>query len=343
MSIEERKKDHIQICLDAPVEKGQRYIQAMKFEHEALPDLNFDDISTQTKFLDRVVHAPFFIGSMTGGAKEATKINANLAIAAEERNIVMGLGSQRAMLEKEELVSTFNVRKYAKNAFIFANIGAVQLNYGVDVDGCKKIVDVVGADALCFHINPLQEAIQEGGDRNFSGLLQKMENVVKDMHVPVIVKEVGAGISGKQARQLKDIGVAAVDVAGVGGTSWAFIEAERKMHEKRVGDIFGDWGIPTHYALAECRDIQDLFLIAGGGVRTGLDVAKYVALGAQSCSMALPFLKAAMVSAEEVVKLIDLLTYELKIAMFATGCRNIEELAKKKLYIYDARGRKAVN
>jgi isopentenyl-diphosphate delta-isomerase len=275
------------------------------------------------------LQAPLLISSMTGGTPEAAAINHNLAAAAQAAGIAMGVGSQRAAVENAALASTFQVRDVAPDILLFANLGAVQFNYGYGLDQCRRAVDMIQADALVLHLNALQEAVQPEGDANFAGLLNKIEAVCRALPVPVIAKEVGWGISEQAATRLAEAGVAAVDVAGAGGTSWSQVEMHRAKTEtqKRVAAAFIDWGIPTAEAIQNVRRAAPgLPVIASGGLRDGIDVAKSVALGAGLCGLASPFLKAAAVSVEATAEAIAELARELRIAMFAAGAGSIAQL-----------------
>jgi len=325
-----RKKDHINICKNEDIDRKQHFFDFYKFENNALPEINFQDIDCSTKFLNKKISAPIIISPITGGTKEAQKINENLALAAEKFQIPLGLGSQRIILENPKTAKTFQLRKLAPTTQILANIGAVQLNYGLKIKDCQKLIELSQADALYLHLNPLQEAIQPEGNTNFSGLLKKIEKLVKNIKTTIIIKEVGFGISKKATKQLKDIGIKYIDLAGRGGTSWALIEGKRQSKEKQLGETFADWGIPTPIAIQESCKIKGLKIIAGGGVRTGLDIAKALALGASYTSIGLPFLKAALQSPQKVVELIEKLIKELRITMFATGSKNINELKKQQ-------------
>jgi len=264
---------------------------------------------------------------MTGGSEHGRAINTNLAVAAEQCGIAMGLGSQRIGLEKQDAKDTFElVRKYAPTACIVANMGAVQLNYGHSVDSYRKIVDMVQADALYLHLNPLQEALQPGGDTDFRGLLQKIRRLVAVIGVPVLVKEVGHGISAEVATMLFDIGVAGIDTAGVGGTSYAWVEAERS-HNDDFAKWFKELGIPTDESVqavvgAQTNDNQ--LIIASGGIRSPLDGLKARALGADVFSAAVPFLAPAMESPEKIIESVENWKQGLRIAMFASGAKNWE-------------------
>jgi isopentenyl-diphosphate delta-isomerase len=280
-------------------------------------------------FLGKQLKAPLLISSMTGGTDQAMQINRTLAEAAEICGIAMGLGSQRAAIENPALAPTFQVRALAPTTVLLANLGAVQLNYGYTVDHCRRAVEMIEADALILHFNALQEAVQPEGDTNFSGLLAKVETICETLPVPVIAKEVGWGFSEDSVRRLVDAGIAAIDVAGSGGTSWSQVEMYRAKTEvrRRVAATFVDWGIPTSEAiLAAKRGGGNLPIIASGGLRNGLDMAKCMALGATLAGMAGPFLKAAVISLQAVLDEIEITTTELRIAMFGIGVDSIAGL-----------------
>jgi isopentenyl-diphosphate delta-isomerase len=262
---------------------------------------------------------------MTGGTAEAATINENLALAAERCGIALGVGSQRKALESPETAVSFEVRELAPNVPLLANLGAVQLNYGYGPDQCQQVVDMIEADALVLHLNPLQEAIQPEGDLRFAHLLPRIAEVVDRLTVPVVVKEIGCGISGKIARQLQAIGVEWIDTAGAGGTSWARIEAAR-ADEPTLGELFSDWGIETPESIRQVRSVAGIRVIASGGVRNGIDVAKCLALGAELVGMAYPFLTAARISADEVERVVASMVRQLEIAMFCVGAKNRQAL-----------------
>jgi len=325
---QKRKADHIRICLKKNVETGLSGLGNYRFEHKALPEIDFDKIDTSTVFLGKKLRAPILISSLTGGTKEAFLINKNLAKAAEKCQVAMAVGSQRVAICQPETAFSFDIRKYAVSTVILANIGAVQLNYGFGLKECLAAVNMVKADGLIFHVNPLQEAIQPEGDHNFSDLLSKIKKIVNGLGKPVIVKEVGFGISKLVAIKLKAIGVNIIDVAGWGGTNWAIIEGARRKENERLGKVFSDWGIPTAEAIKECAQIKGMTIIGSGGVRNGLEIAKCIALGADLVGIALPFLRPAIKSADAVNKEIENLILELKITMFSAGIQNLEELKR---------------
>lgn len=331
----QRKSDHIQINLHEDVGHALTTgFESYGFLHQALPELDLEAVDLGVNFLDHPLRAPILISSMTGGTTEAQQINMRLAEAAQVTGIALGLGSLRAALETPQLAATYQVREHAPDILLLANLGAVQLNYGYDASHCQRAVELVQADALILHLNPLQEALQPEGDTRWSGLLNKIESVCQTLPVPVIAKEVGWGISEETARQLADAGIAAIDVAGAGGTSWSQVEMHRARDEvsRRVAALFRDWGIPTVESLQAVRGVApDLPTIASGGIRHGLDAAKAIALGASLVGMAGPFLRAASDSDQAIFELIQELTRTLRIAMFSAGALDIPALQSTPL------------
>jgi isopentenyl-diphosphate delta-isomerase len=332
--LEQRKEDHIRINLEEDVgfDRLTTGLEQYRFVHQALPELNLADIDLRTSFLGKPLRAPLLISSMTGGTERAQGINRALAAAAQAAGIAMGLGSLRAALaalEDGQQVESFRVRPVAPDILLLANLGAVQLNYGFAVDDCRRAVELVGADALILHFNALQEALQPEGETDFAGLLGKVEAVCRQLEVPVVAKEVGWGFSPEAARRLAGAGVAAIDVAGAGGTSWSQVEMYRAdtAMRRQVAATFRDWGIPTAASIAMVRQgAPGLPIVASGGLRNGLDVAKSVALGAQLAGMAGPFLKAAVISAQAVLETIQVTAAELRIAMFCIGAASLADL-----------------
>ena len=329
-STEQRKSRHLDVCLDEDVaSRLDAGWDAVRLRHEALPEIALADVDVSTTFLGSPLRAPLLISSMTGGTARAAEINWRLARGAEAAGIAFALGSGRAMLEDDALRTTFDVRSVAPKVVLFANLGAVQLNYGVRPEDARRLVDVLGANGLYLHLNPLQEAIQPGGDTNFRSLEPKIAALCALLDVPVIAKSVGSGIAPSTAGRLVDCGVAAIDVAGAGGTSWARVEGKRSGDpaRERIGEAFGDWGYPTPRATAALRAALPLVpLVASGGIRDGVQVAKALALGADLAGLALPFLRAADDSDAAVAELIDELVTALRIALFATGSRTIADL-----------------
>jgi isopentenyl-diphosphate Delta-isomerase len=335
-NIQERKADHLRICLDDAVQCKTitSGLERYRFKHCCLPELDYDEINLRTQFLGHTLNAPLLISSMTGGTELAKVINTRLAKAAQHYKIPMGVGSQRIALEQPNLSKTFAVRTFAPDIFLMANLGAVQLNYGCGVDECRRIVETLEANALILHLNPLQECVQSSGDRNFKGLLPKIEALCRQLSVPVIVKEVGNGISGVMAQRLIEAGIAAIDVAGAGGTSWAKVEGERATdaRQSRLGQTFAEWGLSTAECIQEVRAVDaKIPLIASGGLRTGLDVATAIALGADLAGMAYPFLTAAHESEDALDELVEILLAELKTVLLCTGNVDLAALRQTQL------------
>lgn len=326
-----RKADHLRICLENNVQFQTitTGLENYRFTHICLPEIDQQNIDISTIFLGKKLQAPLLISSMTGGTDLAQEINYRLAEVAEYYQLAMGVGSQRIAVENPAVANTFAVRKIAPNIPLFANLGAVQLNYGYTITECQKSIDLLEADALILHLNPLQEAIQTTGNTNFANLLGKIEQLCRSLPVPVIAKEVGNGISGKMALQLIGAGVQAIDVAGAGGTSWAKIEGERAVNllQRRLGETFTNWGLPTAECLIDVRRLApQIPLIASGGLRNGLDVAKAIALGADLAGLAWPFLRAAAESQETLHHLVEILIAEITTVLFCTGQINLSQL-----------------
>lgn len=330
-----RKDEHIAINLEKDVRSGQTTgFENLAFIHQALPEMDLLEVSTRTAFLGKYLTIPLLISSMTGGTERGDRINLILAEAAQAAGIAMGVGSQRLQLEKTEVRGKSAFRKIAAGIMLFANIGAVQFNYGYSISECQRAVDLIEADAIVLHLNPLQEALQPEGQTNFAGLMRKIEEVCRVIEVPVLVKEVGWGINLVTAKKLVDVGVTGIDVAGAGGTSWSEVEKYRSVEDKyfRIAAKFRDWGIPTADCIRQVRQgLPEIPLIASGGLSGGMDLAKSIALGANIGGMARPFLFAADQSVEAVLALIDEIKLELCITMFAAGAVDIPSLAKKPL------------
>ena len=330
-----RKLEHLRINLkdDVQFRETTNGLEHYRFVHQALPNVVLEEIDLSTTFFKKRLSAPLLISSMTGGADEADRINKTLAAAAQATGIAMGLGSQRAAIEDESLAYSYQVRSVAPDILLFANLGAVQLNYTYSIDQCRRAVEMIGADALILHLNAIQEAVQAGGNTNWKNLLTKIENVCRALAVPVIAKEVGFGISEDTARQLASAGVAALDVAGAGGTSWAAVEARRAPSSflRDLAEAFWDWGIPTAESLVRARrGAPNLPLIASGGIRDGVEAAKCIALGARLVGYASPMLKLADIGVEATIEGIKLLKEELRIAMFGVGAPNLDALRNTK-------------
>jgi isopentenyl-diphosphate delta-isomerase len=331
-----RKVEHIRINLEEDVQaKGvSSGLERYRLIHMALPELDLNAVDAGTTFLGRRLRAPILISCMTGGVERGREINLRLARAAQAWGCAMGVGSQRAAIEVPALAPLFRVRDVAPDILLLANLGAAQLNYGYEVDHCRRVVAMIEADALALHLNPLQEALQPEGNVNFSGLLSKIEQVCRALEVPVIVKEVGWGVSTGVARQLAEAGVAAIDVAGAGGTSWSEVEHHRAPTalRRRISGTFVAWGIPTVESLIMARQgAPSLPLIASGGIRNGIDAAKAIALGASLVGFASPLLHAAAESEDAVHELMSGLIEELRISMFCCGVRDLAELNQAEM------------
>lgn len=324
-NIKNRKDDHLQIAAEADVEMNVLTgLEKIQFIHQALPEIDFDAVDTSTQFLGKKLTFPLIISSMTGGTESSGRINQNLALACQTAGVGMGVGSQRVAIEEPKVISSFQVRNVAPDILLFANLGAVQLNYGYGLKELESVVSQISADALFLHLNPLQEAIQTEGNHNFQSILPKIKNCAKGLSVPLVVKEVGNGLSQQVCRQLKENGIRIVDTAGAGGTSWAFIEASRRGN-KHLANVFRNWGVPTVESIINATK-SGLETIGSGGIRTGVDIAKAIALGASCAGMALPFLASGVQSHQQVVNKLNQLKLELKIAMFCIGVGNVNQL-----------------
>ena len=330
-----RKIEHIEICLDEEVQTTtSTMLEDIFLVHNALPEINKSSIDLTTNFLGLRASAPFVIAAMTGGHPETYDINKRLAEAAEEMRIAIGVGSQRAAIENPSLSNTFRiVRDVAPSVPVIANIGATH------VDFAKDAIEMIDADVLAIHLNPLQEAIQPEGDCDSEGTLDNIEKIVESVDIPVMVKETGSGISAEVASALEAIGVEAVDVGGVGGTSWSAVEYYRAQREEneiksRLGKDFWNWGIPTALSVILVVDSTDLDVIATGGIRTGLDIAKVLSLGASAAGVAYPLLNSAVNgSTDDVIADLEGIIEGLRVAMYLTGSRSLEDLASQPLIL----------
>jgi isopentenyl-diphosphate delta-isomerase len=330
--VRDRKAEHIRLALDESLQgPGPSPFDDWRFEHNALPEIDFAEIDTSVDFLGKRLGAPLLISAMTGGTELARRINENLARGAEARRVALAVGSQRKALEDRDQVASFTVRALAPSIPLLANLGAVQLNYGFGVDECRAAVEMIRADALVLHLNVLQEALQPEGQTNFARLLPAIASIVPRLTVPVVVKEVGAGLSADVARRLTGIGVHVLDTAGQGGTNWVRIEAQRSG-DVPLGELFADWGIPTPDSIRAVASVPGVTVIGSGGLRSGLDVAKAIALGASLAGLAFPFLQPATESSDQVAATIDRIVRELKIAMLAVGARSIAELQRTPVH-----------
>lgn len=343
---QQRKEKHLSISLshDVSGKEVTTGLEAYRFVHQALPEIDLASIDLSTTLFGKRIKAPLVISAMVGGIDAAAAINRNLAQAAQALGLAMGVGSQRCMMEDPATAYTYMVRDVAPDILLFANLGAVQLNNGYGVTECLRAVASIGADALVLHLNPLQEALQPEGNTNFAGLLRKIETVCRELPVPVIAKEVGSGISEGVARRLAEAGVAGIDIAGAGGTSWSQIEGARSGEQgSPVASSFASWGIPTAASLQMARQgAPGLTLIASGGIRNGLDVAKVVALGAAAAGMAVPFLRPASLSTEAVLTTLKEVIEALRITMFCIGAGSLDQLRDTPLLVNKDGGKKHV-
>jgi isopentenyl-diphosphate delta-isomerase len=338
VSIAERKDSHLALCLAEEVELpggDATGFASLRFDHDALPEVDLAEVRTETELLGKQLAAPIVVGAMTGGTSRAGEMNRRLARAAERCGVAFALGSQRRMLQDPASRDSYAVRDAAPELrLLFGNLGAVQLNYGVGVPELRGLVRDVGCDAFNFHLNPLQEAIQPEGDTRFAALLPKLAAVIPELGVPVLLKEIGAGISRTTARKIAALPVAGVETGGLGGTSWAKVESLRAADpaRKTLGETFARWGIPTVESIAACRQaLPDRVVIASGGIRNGIEIAKALALGADAVALALPLLRAAEQSWEAAAEELERLVQELRLAMFLTGCPRVSELRARPL------------
>ena len=334
--INQRKLDHIDIASEGDgIDRRQGYFDRIHLTHRALPELNLRDVDPTCTFLGKTLSFPLLISSMTGGAdEELVAINRNLAIAAEAEGVGLAVGSQRIFLSDDAARASFELRQYAPSIPLLGNLGAVQLNYELGFADCEAAMQVLDADGLYLHLNPLQEAVQPEGDTDFSGLRSQIAAIVKTLK-PVIIKEVGAGISSEDVEHLLAAGVKHIDVAGSGGTSWSIVES-RRSDSPELGELFSDWGIPTPLALRQMKPYRhELQLIASGGVRNGIDMAKSIIFGASLCGMALPFLNPARESAEAVRTVIRRVKREFITAMFLLGAGKVDDIKGREELILD--------
>jgi len=341
--IKRRKREGIEIPLNENIQgrTASTYLEYVKLLHNALPEINYDQIDLSIEFLNRSFSAPLIIDSMTGGTDEAFVINKRLGLIAERYGLGMGLGSQRAGLKSDKLVESYSIaRKVAPNAFLIANIGGAQLSDGLSNSDILKIIKMIDANALAIHLNPLQELIQPEGEPRFKGILKKISNLVNEVEIPIIVKEVGSGISADVAIKLEKSGINSINVAGAGGTSWAGIEKIRadqhnEYLKSQLGELFWDWGIPTALSILLVSNSVKIPVIASGGLRNGLEIAKCLILGANVCAMAFPFLKRASKSEEELEKFTQLILSEIRSTMFLLGAKDVHSLKNTRYILID--------
>lgn len=332
-----RKDQHVDIVLAGDVRSRTTTtgFERITFAHVAMPELHLDQIDIATEFLGRKLNAPFLISSMTGGPSRSEAVNRHIAEAAQHLRIAFGVGSQRVALEEQGAAGFGKaLRTAAPDVPILANLGAAQLRLEGGLESARRAIDMIEADAIIIHLNPLQEAVQEGGDHDWTGVLEALARLVKASTVPVVVKEVGFGISGSQARRLFEVGIRIIDVAGAGGTSWAAVEAKRARSpaNRAVAEAFRDWGIPTTHCIADVRKAcPTATIIASGGITSGLDAAKAIRLGGNIIGQAGPALAAAVSGTSAIVQQFEVLREQLRVACFCTGSKNLEALGQAEL------------
>ncbi len=328
---ERRKEEQLRVCLNNDVQAVgiTTGFEWYRFTHQALPEIDWQEIDLGVSLLGKRLRAPVVISAMTGGCRLGAEINRNLALAAQRLGIAMGVGSQRAAIANPALAASYQVRDHAPDILLLGNLGAVQLNSGYGLAECRLAVEMIDADALCLHLNGLQEVYQGAGDHNYRGLSERIAAVCRQLGAPVVVKEVGWGISGETARILAASGVSAIDVAGAGGTSWYVVEqlSAGQSREDVMRSPFAGWGIPTAEAVRQAVEAADgVPIIASGGIHNGVEAAKALALGATAVGLALPLLRPAIESAEAVIVRLDRFLQELRTAMFCVGAANVAEL-----------------
>jgi isopentenyl-diphosphate delta-isomerase len=336
-----RKADHIRISLNQNIQARRvtTGFEDIHLIHKALPEINKQKIDLSTTIFNHKFAAPLIVGAITGGTLEATKINATIAEVVEELGLGMGVGSQRAAIEDKKLEKTFSIaRKKAPTAFLIANIGGVQLAHGYGLKEAKKAIEMIEADAIAIHLNPLQEAVQPEGQTNFERVLEKIGAIAREVDVPVIAKETGAGIAAEEAKKLEAAGVKGLDVSGVGGTSFAAVEYYRtkrkaNIFQRRLGDVFWDWGIPTAISIVEVSQTVNIPIIASGGIRDGVEMAKALALGASLTSLSQPVLQVAIKGVKETKDVLSLLIEELKTSMFLVGADSVQALQETPIVV----------
>ncbi len=328
--IARRKQDHLDVVRDQDVTSAvSAGWDRFRFVHNALPEIDLADVTLKVEAFGKRLAAPLLLSSMTGGTPETAAVNRRLAAVAQRLGLAMGVGSQRIALQAPRDITHFAVRDTAPDILLFANLGAVQLNYGFTAGDCAWLVDALGADVLILHLNPLQEALQAGGDTRFRGLIERIAEVCRRLAVPVVVKEVGWGLSAHVARQLAAVGAAGIDVAGAGGTSWSEVERHRATDPllRAVASPFRGWGIPTAEALMDARAaVPGGFIIASGGISNGIDVAKALALGANLCGLAAPAIQAVLRSEADGEFALRVVVEQLRVAMFALGVASVAAL-----------------
>ena len=333
--IEKRKERHLRLSLEEDVQSdiGTGFAD-VRLIHRSLPEIDLEEVSTETELFGKKLQAPLIVSAITGGTSFAKEINATLAKVVEELGIGIGVGSQRIAIEDPSVEHTFSVvREKAPSALVMGNLGCPQLSLGWGIEEAQRCVEMIRADALAIHMNPLQEAVQVGGETRYRGVLEKVRGIADSIYVPVVMKETGCGISREDAMRMEDAGVQGLEVSGVGGTSWAAVEhhiakVEGKKEQEALGESLWNWGIPTAISVVETSGSTDLKIIASGGLRTGVEMAKAIALGADSVGIARPFLEKAVEGADSLREHVQEILQEFRTVMFLVGARNIEELKK---------------
>jgi len=338
--IETRKEKHVNISLRNNVQSDiSTGFEDVRLIHRAIPEVNLSEISTETTLFGKRLNAPLLISALTGGTTEARRVNSTLAHAAKAFSIGLGVGSQRIAIEQEEKENSFRViREIAPDALIIGNLGCPQLSLGWGVAEANRCVEMIAADALAIHMNPLQEAVQLEGETNYRGILSKLKEITHCLSVPVIMKETGCGVAHEDAVRIEEAGVAGIEVSGLGGTSWAAIEyfiakEDGEKEKETLGKALWNWGIPTAVSVVEVKRSTELKVIASGGIRTGTDMAKAIALGADAVGIAKPFLDKAVEGKDALLGHIEGILNEFRVVMFLVGAKNVKELRRVPIVI----------
>ena len=343
--IEKRKLRHIRVSLEENVDTDiSTGFQDIQLIHRALPEIDLDEVNSETEFFGKKLAAPLIISAITGGTEEAAKLNAILAEVAEEKQIGIGVGSQRIAIAQPETVPTFSiVREKAPSTFVMGNLGCPQLSLGWGVQEAEKCIEMIDADALALHMNPLQEAVQVDGDTNYRGVYEKIKELRKRIHTPLVMKETGAGIAWEDAIKMQKAGASGLEISGVGGTSWSAVEYHiakevGKKEMEYLGRALWNWGIPTAVSVVETTQKTDLSVISSGGIRTGVEVVKSIALGADVGGMAKPFLEKAVQGKDALAEHVDNIIREIRVAMFLVGAKNVDELHRVPVLVMGKTG-----